>query len=102
MGNYKVGQSVARRALEKYSDLLMRLPNVVGLGLGIANGRTGGYVIKVYVSKKLSYLSRWRIPNRLVISLPENPKQIVRVPTVIEQIGQVELQDDNYQKVLSR
>jgi len=94
MGDNGIAEAIAKRALQKYSALLMSYPNVVGVGLGIIdgrNGKNGNYVVKVYVSKRPAFFRR-RIPSKLAIRLPDKSRRVVRVPTVIEEVGRLELE----------
>jgi hypothetical protein len=93
-------KAIALQALEEHSESLMDYPNVVGIGLaheGQGSRDSGGYVVKVYVNKKLSLAQlqpKEVIPSKLAVRLPDNPQEVVWIETRVEEIGDIQVESN--------
>lgn len=76
-----------QQVLDSHRDQLMRMPNVVGVGIGfreVAGERTKQLAIVVFVSKKL--------PQTAIAPADLLPKDLAGVPVDVREIGSLEAQ----------
>jgi len=82
-------QKYCRKALERAENKLMKLPNVVGLGVVRVDNKENGHRVAVYVSEMpKDEMGRKTFPKKLSV-----PESNIEVDIEILEIGEIELEE---------